>query len=295
MFTSFSTVSYGVSADTTAIDVVGNNLANLNTAGFKASTVAFHDLLSQSIGRGSTQVGFGVGTPVTLRHFSQGAIQSTAGPLDAAIQGDGFFVVKTPSGATEYTRSGNFQVNSTGNLVTPTNEVVQGWTRSNGVLDTNVPIGPITVPVGSLAAPKATSKVSVDLNLDAAATAGPPPGTFSTSVEVFDSLGVSHIVRFALTKTATPNKWRYSVGIHAGDATPAPASVTGTLTFDGTGNLTSPTASDPAPVLNVARLHDGASDLSITWDLFDGTTPRLTQVGQRSATSAIAKNGSAAA
>ena len=154
MFTSFSTALSALSADTTAIDVVGNNLANLNTAGFKASTVAFHDLLSQSIGSGSTQVGFGVGTPVTLRHFSQGAIQSTAGPLDAAIQGDGFFVVKTPSGATEYTRSGNFQVNSTGNLVTPTNEVLQGWTRSNGVLDTNVPIGPITVPVGSLAAPR---------------------------------------------------------------------------------------------------------------------------------------------
>ncbi len=295
MFTSFSTALSALSADTTAIDVVGNNLANLNTAGFKASTVAFHDLLSQSIGSGSTQVGFGVGTPVTLRHFSQGAIQSTAGPLDAAIQGDGFFVVKTPSGATEYTRSGNFQVNSTGNLVTPTNEVLQGWTRSNGVLDTNVPIGPITVPVGSLAAPKATSKVSVDLNLDAAATAGPPPGTFSTSVEVFDSLGVSHIVSFALTKTATPNKWSYSVGIPAGDATPPPASVTGTLTFDGTGKLTSPTASDPAPVINVAGLNDGASDLSITWDLFDGTTPRLTQFAQKSATSAIAQNGSAAA
>src|SRR5260370_14899351 len=128
MFTSFSTVSYGVSADTTAIDIFGNNLANLNTSGFKASTLAFHDLLSQSIGSGSTQVGFGVGVPVTLRHFSQGAIQSTAGPLDAAIQGDGFFVVKTAIGATEYTRSGNFQVNTAADLVTPTNEVLQGLT-----------------------------------------------------------------------------------------------------------------------------------------------------------------------
>src|SRR5260370_38475665 len=97
MFTSFSTALSALSADTTAIDVVGNNLANLNTAGFKASTVAFHDLLSQSIGSGSTQVGFGVGTPVTLRHFSQGAIQSTAGPPDPAILVDRFFVVKTPT------------------------------------------------------------------------------------------------------------------------------------------------------------------------------------------------------
>src|SRR5260370_25553283 len=124
MFTSFSTVSYGVSADTTAIDVVGNNLANLNTAGFKASTVAFHDLLSQSIGSGSTQVGFGVGTPVTLRHFSQGAIQSTAGPPDAAIQGEGFFVVKTPSRATASPRSRNFYGKSTGELGNPTKQVM---------------------------------------------------------------------------------------------------------------------------------------------------------------------------
>src|SRR6185437_6124441 len=97
MFTSFSTALSALNADTTAIDVVGNNLANLNTAGFKASTVSFHDLVTQSLGAGlgETQVGFGVGTPITLRQFSQGAIQSTGGPLDAAIQGDGFFVVQS--------------------------------------------------------------------------------------------------------------------------------------------------------------------------------------------------------
>src|SRR5207245_10698166 len=128
------------------------NLANLNTAGFKASSVSFHDLVTQSIGSGtgSTQVGFGVGVPITLRHFSQGAIQSTSGPLDAAIQGDGFFVVKTPTGATEYTRGGNFQVNSTGNLSSATGEELQGWTKTNAVLDTNAPTGQIAIPVGAL-------------------------------------------------------------------------------------------------------------------------------------------------
>src|SRR3974390_2974625 len=112
MFTSFSTALSALSADSTAIDVVGNNLANINTPGFKASTVSFHDLVTQSLGAGlgETQVGFGVGTPVTLRQFSQGAIQSTGGPLDAAIQGDGFFVVQDNSGQTLYTRGGNFQV-----------------------------------------------------------------------------------------------------------------------------------------------------------------------------------------
>ena len=135
MLTSFSTALFALSADTTAIDVVGNNLANLNTPGFKTSTVSFHDLVTQSIGAGlgSTQVGFGVGTPITLRHFSQGAIQSTSGPLDGAIQGDGFFVVKSPEGATQYTRGGNFVVNSKGNLTIATGEEMQGWTMINGV------------------------------------------------------------------------------------------------------------------------------------------------------------------
>src|ERR1041385_2598943 len=98
MFTSFSTALSALGAHSTAIDVVGNNLANLNTPGFKTNVVSFHDLVTQSLGAGlgETQVGFGVGRPVTLREFSQGAIQTTAGPLDCAIQGDGFFVIRAP-------------------------------------------------------------------------------------------------------------------------------------------------------------------------------------------------------
>src|ERR1700760_3615682 len=112
MFASFSTALSALSAQTTAIDVVGNNLANLNTPGYKTSVVSFHDLVTESLGAGlgDTQVGFGVGAPITLRQFSQGAIQTTGGPMDAAIQGDGFFVVQNAQGATQYTRGGNFQV-----------------------------------------------------------------------------------------------------------------------------------------------------------------------------------------
>ena len=114
MFTSLSTALSALSATSTAIDVVGNNLANLDTLGFKASEVSFQDLLSQSIssGAGQTQIGFGVGTPTTQFNFSQGALQTTSGPLDVAIQGDGFFLVKTPTGAIDYTRAGNFQLDS---------------------------------------------------------------------------------------------------------------------------------------------------------------------------------------
>ena len=128
MFTSFSTALSALSADSTAIDVVGNNLANLNTTGFKASEVSFRDLVTESLGAGlgETQVGFGVGTPLTVRQFTQGAIQTTSGVLDAAIQGDGFLLVKDSSGNTLYTRDGNFQTDDSGNLLTHTGGDVQG-------------------------------------------------------------------------------------------------------------------------------------------------------------------------
>src|SRR5579864_6507362 len=211
MLTSFSTALSALSADATAIDVVGNNLANINTPGFKASDVSFHDLVTQSLGTGlgETQVGFGVATPITLRQFSQGAIQATGSPLDGAIQGDGFFVVANASGAIQYTRSGNFEVDSAGNLMTATGEKVQGWALTNNVLNTNGPTGNITVPVGSLQPPQVTTSASADLNLNASATAGPPPDTFSTSMQVYDSLGAAHIVTMTFTKTATANQWQY--------------------------------------------------------------------------------------
>jgi flagellar hook protein FlgE len=289
---SFSTALSALNADSTAIDVVGNNLANLNTPGFKASTVSFHDLVTQSIGAGlgSTQVGFGVGVPVTLRDFSQGALQSTGGPLDAAIQGDGFFVVQAPNGNTEYTRGGNFQVNTSGDLTTATGELVQGWTMTDGVLNTNLPTGNITVPVGALAPPQPTSTTSVSLNLDSSAAVGT---NFSTSVQVYDSLGTAHTVTFSFTKTAA-NAWSYSGSIPAGDATTVTPAA-GTLTFDANGNLLTPASSAASPVIAATGLTDGASPLNISWNLYNGTTADISQFDQSSATSAVAQNGSAAA
>src|SRR5437588_8911973 len=230
MITSFSTALSALAAHSTAIDVTGNNLANLNTPGFKESIVSFHDLVTQSLGAGlgETQVGFGVGAPVTLRRFSQGAIQSTGGPLDAAIQGDGFFVVKGSAGQTLYTRGGNFQVDTAGNLTMATGERLQGWTKNGNVLDTNLPVGDITVPVGALKAPLATTNISVDLNLNSSASAGPPPDTFSSSIQVVDSLGNSHIVTVQFTKLAAANQWNYSVSFPNADLNAAGTPITGT-------------------------------------------------------------------
>jgi len=297
MFTSFSTALSALGAHTTAIDVVGNNLANLNTAGYKASVVAFSDLVTQSLGAGlgTTQVGFGVARPTTIRQFSQGAIQASSGPLDVAIQGDGFLVVDEPNtGAQLYTRGGNLQVNKDGQLVTATGFLVQGWNAVGGVLDTTQPVTGVIVPVGSLRTPEATGNISFDLNLDAAGTAGPPPATFSTSIEVYDSLGVSHVISVQFEKTANPGEWSYSLSIPDADVTSPVAPVTGTIEFDATGLLISPDAVTASPSITVTGLNSGAADLTINWNLWDGAAPRLTQYSQASAVAANAQDGFAA-
>jgi flagellar hook protein FlgE len=298
MFTSFSTALSALSAFSTAIDVVGNNLANLNTTGFKASNISFHDLVTQSLGAGlgDTQVGFGVGTPMTQREFTQGAVQTTGGTLDAAIQGDGFFIVQGANNSTQYTRAGNFQVDQSGNLTTATGEQVQGWTQSNGVLNTNAPPGNITIPVGSVMPPVTTKNFSFDINLNAAATASSADGTFATSVTVYDSLGNSHIVTATFTESTTAGQWNYSLSVPDSDVANPPATpLTGTLTFDANGNLTSAAATDPAPQLQIQGLADGASDMSMMWNLFNSGTPRITQYAQPSSTSAVAQDGAPAA
>lgn len=297
MLSSFSTALSALTADETAINVTGNNLANLNTPGFKDTVVSFSDLVTQSLGSGSgeTQVGGGVAAPITLNQFSQGAIQNTNGPLDAAIQGDGFFIVQGPNNSTEYTRGGNFQVNSAGTLETSTGQAVQGWTASGGVLNANGPTGNITVPTGTLTAPIATTTSTVSLNLNSTATVA--NGSFSTSVTAYDSLGTSHVVTYTFTPSGTPNQWNYSASIPAGDAaTVTPA--TGTLTFDSNGNLISPLPTDLQPVITASGMTDGASDMSITWNLYNGangTTPTITQFAQASATNAVTQNGAASA
>src|SRR3954451_12162320 len=216
MFTSFSTALSALNATATAVDVVGNNLANLNTPGFKTNVVYFRDLVTQSLGAGlgETQVGFGTGTPLTIRQFTQGAIQASTGLLDAAVQGDGLFVLKNSQGNTLYTRAGNFQVDDAGNLLTNTGERVQGWTSidtATGQLNTTGAIGDIVVPVGAAKQPIASTNFTMDLNLNSSAA---PDATskFSDTIKVYDSLGTTHVVTVHFQKTA-PAQWSYSVSI----------------------------------------------------------------------------------
>jgi flagellar hook protein FlgE len=294
---SFSIALSGLNADSSALDVVGNNLANLNTTGFKDSTVSFYDLLQQSVAGGSTQIGGGVSAPQTERIFTQGSIQNTGGAYDAAINGNGFFVVQDPSGNTLYTRAGNFQLNAAGDLVTATGQFVQGWSAQGGVVNTNGAIANITIPSNALQTPSATQNFALTVNLNAAGAVGEASGTFSAPVQVVDSLGETHDLNVTFTEQS-PGNWNYEVDIPGADVTAGTAGTpfsvtTGTLTFDSNGNLTSPAAPAQIP-LSITGLSDGASDMTVNWNLAteNGTgTPVISQLAAASAVSATTQDG----
>jgi flagellar hook protein FlgE len=304
MGTAFSTALSALNADSTAIDIVGNNLANLNTTGFKASTADFSDVMSQQLGTGTGNSQVGAGVQVSsVQDFTQGSITTTGGALDAAIQGNGFFVVTDSNNNQLYTRDGSFQLDANGNLVTATGQNVQGWMATDGVVNSNGPTSNITVPVGSTMAPSATANMSMDVNLDSSTAVN---GTFSAPIQVYDSLGAAHTLTVAFTETA-PGAWSYTVTIPNSDVsnpttgTTSTTLVTGTLGFDANGNLNSPANTLPttpnAPVaitLGTTTLADGAN-LNVNWNLFNGTgTPLITQYAQASAMSNPTQDGFAA-
>lgn len=298
MFTAFSTALSALSADSTAIDVVGNNLANLNTPGYKSSEVQFHDLISQWMGGGFTtgQIGLGVGQIGTSRNFTQGAIQTTNGPTDAAIEGNGFFVVKDQNNQTLYTRAGNFQLDTSGNLVTATGEFVQGWSAVNGVVNPNSAVGNITVPLGAVIPATASTTMSVNMNLDSRVATTDPGATVTAPIQVVDAEGASHTLTVTFTKTDV-GKWSYAVTIPAADLKTGGATklASGTLTFDGNGNLTSPAATDAPVNIKIPGLANGASDMSVNWSLFDSSgNSDITQLAQSSGVSGTTQNGFAA-
>ena len=296
---SFSIALSGLTADTAALDIVGNNLANLNTTAYKDSTVAFYDLLSQSAGGGAIQIGGGVSATFSQRQFTQGSIQLSGGAFDAAIQGNGFFIVRDTAGDTLYTRAGNFQLDENGNLVTSTGQAVQGWTAVNGVVNTSGAIGPITIPANSLHTPSATTQFSLAMNLESDGVVGAASGSFSAPVQVVDSLGSTHTLTINFTKTGA-NAWDYTVTIPGEDLSSGTAGTpsqvaNGSLAFDANGNLTTPTPPGNVAVA-VTGLADGAADMNLNWNLYDANnSSTLTQYAQPSAVSGTTQDGIAAA
>ncbi len=296
---SFSIALSGLNADAAALDVVGNNLANLNTTGYKTSTVSFYDLLAQSIGGGAIQIGGGVSTTFSQREFSQGSIQLSGGAFNAAIQGNGFFILRDTAGNVLYTRAGNFHLDANGNLVTGTGQQVQGWTSKNGVINTSDAIGAITMPSNSLHTPIASTQFTMNMNLQSNAVVGQANASFSAPIQVVDSLGSTHTLTVTFTKTAA-NAWDYKVEIPGEDLASGtagtPTSLTnGSIAFDSNGKLTTPAPPGQIAVA-ITGLADGASDMNLNWNLFDSNNaPTLTQFAQPSALSATSQDGVQAA
>ena len=295
MISSFSTALSGLEADSGAIDVIGNDLANINTTGYKANEIEFSELIGQQLGGGSGQVGLGVSPVSAFANYSQGTLNNTGGATDAAIQGGGFFVVQGPNNQTDYTRDGSFQINANGELATAAGDAVQGWSSIGGTVNPNGPIGDITVPLGSSVPASATTSMSMSVNLNAQATGA--NATFSAPIQVYDSLGESHTLTATYTNTGA-NTWTYALTVPAADLTAGGTTTvaSGTMTFGPDGNLTSPAVGADPQAVNITGLADGASNMTINWSLYNPTTgsSTITQLAESSGVGSTTQNGYAA-
>jgi flagellar hook protein FlgE len=296
----FSIPLSGLTAESTALSAIANNLSNQNTIGYKDTSVLFSDLFYQQLGTTGAgdpiQVGAGVEVGSMPSLYTQGSIETTGVPTDVAIQGSGFFVVQNGDGTLSYTRAGDFSVDANNYLVTSEGQQVLGYGATNGVINTGGGIVPLQLGAGTLSPPSATTDVQLTTNLNAAASVG---DTFSTPVTVYDSLGDSHTLTFNFTNTG-PGAWSYNVTIPAADVggTGNPVVVnSGTLTFDSNGNLETPASNvtnigvGTTGTTGTGAFADGAAPMNFTWDLYNNGTPLLTQVAAPSSTSATNQNG----
>ncbi|HVJ07596.1 MAG TPA: flagellar hook protein FlgE [Acidisarcina sp.] len=307
---SFSIPLTGLEADSTALNTIANNLSNMNTTAYKAQSASFSDLFYQQIGSAGSgdplQQGAGTQIASISSNFTSGSTNSTGKATDVALNGNGFFVVQG-NGGPEYTRAGNFQLDSSGNLITQAGQRVMGYPAAGGVVNTNAPLRAINIPVGQVEQPKATSLMSMTANLDASAAAGTQvPG----QITLYDSLGVSHLATVTFTKSAAAaNQWGYQVSLPAADLPPAAATTiaSGSLTFDSQGALK--TVSDSAgtqiapvtaggvttyPPVSISSvpLADSAAPLSFNWQLFDSNSVgTITQVAAASGVAKTTQDG----
>jgi flagellar hook protein FlgE len=293
---SFSIPLSGLTASSAALSTIANNIANLNTVGYKSMRTLFSDLFYQTIGSSGSgnplQQGAGVTVNSMPSNFTPGSVDPSGVPTDVAISNDGFFVTQK-NGITSYTRAGNFSIDQTDDsLVTAGGDKVMGYPAVNGAISTGQGLTSLKLGQGTISPATATTTVQIRTNLDASAAVGSAAGSYSTPITVYDSLGASHVLTYSFTKTAA-NTWTYSLTIPAADVgtTGSPVSLSsGTMTFDGNGNLLTP-AADVANIA-ITGLADGASNLTFKWKLYDGTTGLMTQVASASSTSAGQQDGS---
>ena len=273
----FSAIS-GLKAHQTKLDTVGNNIANVNTVGFKSSQTVFQDTLSQVLGNGSAatettggtnpaQVGLGVQVAGITTNFSQGSTQSTNRSTDFMISGDGFFVTQTGNGEQLYTRAGSFDFDSAGRLVTSNGAILQGWAATDGKVDSNGAIGDLSIPYGSVMAPKASLTGGFTGNLSSAAEVG---DAVESQITMYDALGNPQQITAKYTKTAT-DTWEVTLTGADGDL------ATGTLEFDpSTGALTDGGSVTFTPTGNDSWTGDVTVDLSSLTQYSSGSSLKST-------------------
>jgi flagellar hook protein FlgE len=288
----FSIPLSGLEATSQSLNVISNNLANLNTDGYKDETLDFSDIFNQMQGTSGNgdpiQTGSGVMVAGTSSNFSNGSVTSTGVASNMALQGNGFFVLQN-GGATDYTRSGDFTVNSLGQLTSPDGELVMGYPAANGVISTTGTLGPISVNQTSTIPALATTSFQMSTNLDSSAGIGT---SWSTPITVYDSLGMAQTLSVQFTNTAA-NAWNYTITLPAaatgGSGNPTTIA-SGKLTFDSSGNLTAPVGSVAG--IKISGLADGAANMNLTWNLDNPAgSPAITQQDSSSTTSTSTQNG----
>lgn len=220
------------------LDTVGNNIANVNTAGYKSGQVVFQDLLSQTMngagrpteiygGTNPYQVGLGTTIAGVQKNFTQGSAQDTGRTTDMMIQGDGFFITKkVEGGGNFYTRAGSMSLDANGRFVTPTGAMLQGWQATPDAaapggftVNPNRPPETIQIPLGQIQPPSATSRVKIAGNLSADAKEN---DVQTTSTYIYDQSGARMELMLEWKKTANANEWtlqaKTAAGAKVGDA-----------------------------------------------------------------------------
>ncbi|SNX55514.1 flagellar hook protein FlgE [Thermoanaerobacterium sp. RBIITD] len=257
----YSAVS-GLKAHQAKMDVIGNNIANVNTVGFKASRMTFKEIFNQTIkgasapqgnggGTNPQQIGLGVAIASIDTLFTNGGSQRTDNPTDLSIDGNGFFVVNN-GGANLYTRAGNFTFDSNGDLVTPDGYKVMGWISADGkTVNTDTGnLSPINIKNWSSNTPATTTQIQLGGNLDAGTAVN---GIVSYNVTIYDSQGGSHIATIQFQKTDNNGNWNASIiKFDNNDLTTSPITL-GTITFDANGKIPQPTPpATPAGIFTVS-------------------------------------------
>jgi len=279
----------GLNAAAKDLDVIGNNVANANTVGFKGSQAQFADVYANAQG-GSTGAAVGIGVKVAAiaQQFGQGNVTSTGNPLDMAISGQGFYQLDN-NGAIAYSRNGQFQMDQNGFIVNTQGHKLSGYPVNplTGVIAVGS-VGPLQLPTAAIP-PNPTTTSVVGVNMDSRATVpvtapfnptDPTSYNSSTAMTIYDSLGNNHIATLYFVKTAVANTWNAHMTV---DNLPAAGTPLGAMTFSSSGLLTAPAL----PVATtVAYTNGSATPQAMTLDF--ATT---TQFGAAFGVTTLNQNG----